>query len=553
MKFIILICFTENTLGVHINCKLEMTEIFDGIGKQITCKAYNISGLDDKRKFSASGLGSISKNKASVTGIHFGESSLSFIPPQMKAYFPNLKVVVFNNTGISSISRDDLEDFKNLLVFEINGSNMKELPIDLFYGNPKLRFLTITNMNELKNIKTNMLLPKKLSSLEYVDFRNNGCVNEFARNKDEVAKLNSELDKICSQNQERLTTSTVKTITETTTISTTTSHPASESSTISYATNTNSMNETSTIQSIVADKVNLELPKNFSQNMEPSTRTSTYSPEMRIKYNVTNINSTNEITTMQPTKSSAITTVKKAIATESTTTARSTPGMKTYSTNIVEANSTNESTVIQPIDTDKVNLNLTKNFSQNQETLTATLKLPVKSITPAASTTTFRSIPNTKTKSNVHYTNSSNEISTLQSIGVEKLNSEEAKNYSQNQELLTSTVRTTETVSTTTFHFTSDMRTHSNEVNENSKSEATTMHQTEVSGAATTSQYHQNNLENNLESIETSTQPVVKNNEVEEAAKFFERDLIARLLAAAEYKSFKTKSKVTSNVNQTKN
>jgi hypothetical protein len=202
LKFLSFIIGISSVISLNISCEFKLEEVFDTFGEQYTCKVDQITNWQEKKSFSLQ-YSNIHRHldgmdERNVTAIHFGASDLSYVP-EIHETFPNIETIIFRETNLISISRNDLKHFKNLLAFEIHGSKITELPIDLFFENTKLRFLTIRYASELKFLYTNMLLREKLSSLEYVNFYKSGCISEVAMSKTEVDKLNLKLSEICPE------------------------------------------------------------------------------------------------------------------------------------------------------------------------------------------------------------------------------------------------------------------------------------------------------------------------------------------------------------------
>ena len=100
---------------------------------------------------------------------------LTQLPSSIDSFFPNLVVPSFAETGLSSITSEDLRPFPNLVLFGIEESIIVSLDGNLFVYTPHLQFISIQN-NLIVNVGDGFLYD--LHELKSANFRQNTCINQ---------------------------------------------------------------------------------------------------------------------------------------------------------------------------------------------------------------------------------------------------------------------------------------------------------------------------------------------------------------------------------------
>lgn len=131
-----------------------------------------------------------------------GAENLSYVPPNVYFFFPNLRLLHFENTKLAQITPANLKQFPMLQTFVSIENSITTLPANLFIDNPEMiEFVVVgsdnySRDNSLHTIEENLLI--NATKMELVIFRNNFCVNEIALNRTQVVNLSEKLHSYCS-------------------------------------------------------------------------------------------------------------------------------------------------------------------------------------------------------------------------------------------------------------------------------------------------------------------------------------------------------------------
>ncbi|XP_070494237.1 uncharacterized protein [Chironomus tepperi] len=116
-----------------------------------------------------------------VNSVEFIACSLTKVPQGLTRIFPNLKVLYIQRSGLTTITKSDLAEYKNLERIYINGNDIKFLPGDLFDGFKNLEVIGF-NDNKIELIEPNIL--DGLDKIKHVNFRGNPnytkCYSQFS-------------------------------------------------------------------------------------------------------------------------------------------------------------------------------------------------------------------------------------------------------------------------------------------------------------------------------------------------------------------------------------
>jgi len=111
-----------------------------------------------------------------VLAVKFSNCIVTKVSQGLTKIFPNLKILIINNSKLKKISKSDLAEYKNLEKFICEENDIEFLPGDLFEGFENLEFISFS-MNKLKDIAPNIL--DGLTSLKHVNFKNNPKFNKY--------------------------------------------------------------------------------------------------------------------------------------------------------------------------------------------------------------------------------------------------------------------------------------------------------------------------------------------------------------------------------------
>lgn len=115
--------------------------------------------------------------------------TVKFIPKGLGEAFPLLQGIRIYNASLTSISRDDLQPFINLLELNLARNQLESLQSDLFVSNQKLQAINLEH-NKLKFIGEFLLHP--LMELVEATFRGNDCIDE-----NEISAVKASIKRKC--------------------------------------------------------------------------------------------------------------------------------------------------------------------------------------------------------------------------------------------------------------------------------------------------------------------------------------------------------------------
>lgn len=136
---------------------------------------------------------------ANITSFEIESSpALEFLPRDIQKFFPNLEKIIIFETGLKSITSDNLRNFTKLKSLVLRNNKLSEIDSEIFKFNRKIEEIDLSG-NELKHLGQNFLKP--LESLKKFDISNNICANETANNPAEIRKLKVRLNENCRHPQ----------------------------------------------------------------------------------------------------------------------------------------------------------------------------------------------------------------------------------------------------------------------------------------------------------------------------------------------------------------
>lgn len=115
-------------------------------------------------------------------------------PENIYNFFPNLLGLEFFATKITSITAEDLRDFPNLQLLNIQQNSLSRLDGNLFSFTPRLQWIGF-NDNVIENVGHNLL--SGLNSLTSVFLSGNVCIDAVASTPTGLAQLIRDLPVFC--------------------------------------------------------------------------------------------------------------------------------------------------------------------------------------------------------------------------------------------------------------------------------------------------------------------------------------------------------------------
>lgn len=155
------------------------------------------------------------QNGSPVTNTHqiemldFWNMRINYIPKNIKAKFPNLKVIRFEITKLLSVSRENMQQFGNSLEFVcFAGNQLTWLDRDLFESNPNLKVIYLHD-NPIRYIDPAFFETlKKFRNLRLLNLSRLKCTNQFFTGGD-IAIFKSKNEKCFNESERPLTTTSI--------------------------------------------------------------------------------------------------------------------------------------------------------------------------------------------------------------------------------------------------------------------------------------------------------------------------------------------------------
>lgn len=219
MKCLLVATFLVFQTGAfNINCKFRNVDFeIVTLGTEYTCLAAVIpTGYANIQRITGNHEPEKVDDDVKALQIHF--QNMAFIPAGIAEYLKYLTVIEIFNSKLQSISAGDLQPFPQLLKLDLSYNNIVTLDGDLFSLNPKLRWISITG-NQIEHIGHGLVT--FLNDLTAIFLDSNVCINQSARNRNEVLQLGGQLSDLCPPLEGSTATPTTSTKI-TTTASTTT-------------------------------------------------------------------------------------------------------------------------------------------------------------------------------------------------------------------------------------------------------------------------------------------------------------------------------------------
>jgi Leucine-rich repeat (LRR) protein len=134
------------------------------------------------------------KNNSDVKILQLSGNTITILPTNIGAFFPNLEVYQFNVTGVTKVVRENFVDLPNLRWIDLRDNRLQEVD-NVFDNNTKLYSLNFGG-NPLKHVSSRTF--DKLDNLQRLMMGNDACINEYAdRNRVGVLNIISHLAQKC--------------------------------------------------------------------------------------------------------------------------------------------------------------------------------------------------------------------------------------------------------------------------------------------------------------------------------------------------------------------
>lgn len=121
---------------------------------------------------------------------------MNYIPQGLSMFFPMLEELYISSSQLKSLTKMDLQPFKNLKVFLSEHNELEELSSDLFEFNDQIESLYFYD-EKLRYIGDGIL--DSLNELGKVFFPNNICIDKYADSKSMIAEIKDEIKTKCAK------------------------------------------------------------------------------------------------------------------------------------------------------------------------------------------------------------------------------------------------------------------------------------------------------------------------------------------------------------------
>lgn len=139
-----------------------------------------------------------SRSDTNVTFIRLFDKILYHFPRGIENVFPNVIGIQIHNTGLRSISAEDLKHFSKLQYLHLEKNQIVSLAGDLFKYSPKLKDINF-DYNSIEHVGENLI--SNLTDLEFAYFRYNPCINHWTSSKPAMQDLEVKLIQLCGSSQ----------------------------------------------------------------------------------------------------------------------------------------------------------------------------------------------------------------------------------------------------------------------------------------------------------------------------------------------------------------
>lgn len=210
LKFLLIFVLVKKSFELKIECQYR--NVATAIGPLYSCYVINLWDLEEPRLKSVNGTYHTDRSWLDVQDLEFSvqknnQGRLKYFPSNVLEFFPNLISLFFIISDISTISAEDLQPFRDLIILLIRDSKIISIPADLFDHNEQLQYIYFSSNSLLAHVGENLL--GNLDGLKQVSFTRNKCINSVANSTDSIQVLNLELPIKCPPLETTTTTSTI--------------------------------------------------------------------------------------------------------------------------------------------------------------------------------------------------------------------------------------------------------------------------------------------------------------------------------------------------------
>lgn len=179
--------------GINMECEISLQSWRFVSGQRCLAKLTITS--QNVTLTSINGQNSEIFNQKNIKILSIHKQTFHYLPNGIEKFLPQIEALSIVASKFKSISKFDLEPFKNLQELYLQQGDVDTLSSDLFAFNPELRSVSFKT-NKIQFVGLNLLEP--LKKLELANFELNKCINKDASNPGEIEVLIAIMKKKCS-------------------------------------------------------------------------------------------------------------------------------------------------------------------------------------------------------------------------------------------------------------------------------------------------------------------------------------------------------------------
>jgi hypothetical protein len=195
-KFFFLCFFFEASRAFTVHCSFG-TVAFPNMPLLYDCRVVSIIGLSDSNYltgYTGNHLDGRSTDDVQSILFEYFNLTLTFIPQGIQNVFPNIIAIEMRGHPITTLTGNELYDYKNLQRLDITQSQLTHIPGNFFATNLSLRNVQLRN-SRIQHVGANLL--DHLTRLELISFWNNVCISEIAITPEAIIQIKENLRKLC--------------------------------------------------------------------------------------------------------------------------------------------------------------------------------------------------------------------------------------------------------------------------------------------------------------------------------------------------------------------
>lgn len=182
------------------------------IGTRYSCHAFIIDLGNLTTVYDIEGTHLEGRSDADVEVIRVSNFQvINHIPFGFDHFFPNLILVDWFSGNLTTVSADQLEQFPNMIMLNLEHNSLVSLDGDLFKHSRKLQWIALSD-NLLQHAGHGLL--DDLDDLETAHFESNPCINFYAGTPERIQELRTQLAIRCPPLDETTTEVTTTEIEE---------------------------------------------------------------------------------------------------------------------------------------------------------------------------------------------------------------------------------------------------------------------------------------------------------------------------------------------------